>query len=219
MQGRPGAHWCNIWATGNGGDGSGAVTMTSGISLRAPGAILLISCYELGHQPLGAAWPRAFLERAGYAPDTLDLAVEPLNEARVRRARLAGIAVPMHTALRIGTRAAERIRELNPGCLIVFYGLYALLNQDYLLGPFAEAVLGGEFEGALVRIAERIEAGEDPRARCAAPPPPPPPPPPPALHPPAVPAPNPGSPPPLPRSVRPSRARRPPPAGYVEAGP
>src|SRR5437899_4765973 len=75
----------------------------------------------------------------------------------------------MHTALRIGTRAAERIRELNPGCLIVFYGLYALLNQDYLLGPFAEAVLGGEFEGALVRIAERIEAGEDPPARCAAP--------------------------------------------------
>src|SRR2546425_5724952 len=47
----------------------------------------------------------------------------------------------------------------NPGCLIVFYGLCALLNQDYLLGPFAEAVLGGEFEGALVRIAERIEAG------------------------------------------------------------
>src|SRR5437867_12132127 len=157
----------------NGGDGSGAVTMTSGISLRAPGAILLISCYELGHQPLGAAWPRAFLERAGYAPDTLDLAVEPLDEAKVRRARLAGIAVPMHTALRIGTRAAERIRELNPGCLIVFYGLYALLNQDYLLGPFAEAVLGGEFEGALVRIAERIEAGEDPRARCAAAPAPP----------------------------------------------
>src|SRR3989454_2400582 len=125
----------------------------------------LISCYELGHQPLGAAWPRAFLERAGYAPDTLDLAVEPLDEAKVRRARLAGIAVPMHTALRIGTRAAERIRELNPGCLIVFYGLYALLNQDYLLGPFAEAVLGGEFEGALVRIAERIEAGEAPAAQ------------------------------------------------------
>src|SRR5881396_2429994 len=162
MQGRPGAHWCNIRATGNGGDGSGAVTMTSGISLRAPGAILLISCYELGHQPLGAAWPRAFLERAGYAPDTLDLAVEPLDEAKVRRARLAGIAVPMHTALRIGTRAAERIRELNPGCLIVFYGLYALLNQDYLLGPFAEAVLGDSHEcpfelAAEHRLRERTE--------------------------------------------------------------
>src|SRR5213594_3028448 len=217
MQGRPGAHWCNIRATGNGGDGSGAVTMTSGISLRAPGAILLISCYELGHQPLGAAWPRAFLERAGYAPDTLDLAVEPLDEAKVRRARLAGIAVPMHTALRIGTRAAERIRELNPGCLIVFYGLYALLNQDYLLGPFAEAVLGGEFEGALVRIAERIEAGEDPRARCAAPPPPPPPPPPASLDRLAFPVPSRGSLPGLTRYVSLSRDGRLTPAGYVEA--
>ena len=217
MQGRPGAHWCNIRATGNGGDGSGAVTMTSGISLRAPGAILLISCYELGHQPLGAAWPRAFLERAGYAPDTLDLAVEPLDEAKVRRARLAGIAVPMHTALRIGTRAAERIRELNPGCLIVFYGLYALLNQDYLLGPFAEAVLGGEFEGALVRIAERIEAGEDPRARCAAPPPLPPPPPPASLDRLAFPVPSRGSLPGLTRYVSLSRDGRLTPAGYVEA--
>src|SRR2546427_9819350 len=118
MQGRPGAHWCNIRATGNGGDGSGAVTMTSGISLRAPGAILLISCYELGHQPLGAAWPRAFLERAGYAPDTLDLAVEPLDEAKVRRARPAGTAAPVQSALRTGTPRAGGIRQPHPGCFI-----------------------------------------------------------------------------------------------------
>src|SRR2546427_11851737 len=132
MQGRPGAHWCNIRATGNGGDGSGAVTMTSGISLRAPGAILLISCYELGHQPLGAAWPRAFLERAGYAPDTLDLAVEPLDEAKVRRAPLAGVSAPMHTALRGGARRAARIRHIHPGCVLVLYGLFALLCPDYI---------------------------------------------------------------------------------------
>ena len=42
---------------------------------RSQGAILLVSCYELGHQPLGLAWPKAFLERAGYAPDSLDLSV------------------------------------------------------------------------------------------------------------------------------------------------
>src|SRR3989475_824648 len=116
----------------NGGDGSGAVTMTSGISLRAPGAILLISCYELGHQPLGAAWPRAFLERAGYAPDTLDLAVEPLDEAKVRRAPLAGVSAPMHTALRGGARRAARIRHIHPGCVLVLYGLFALLCPDYI---------------------------------------------------------------------------------------
>src|SRR2546425_8212795 len=115
MQGRPGAHWCNIRATGNGGDGSGAVTMTSGISLRAPGAILLISCYELGHQPLGAAWPRAFLERAGYAPDTLDLAVEPLDEAKVRRAPLAGVFLPQPNAPPGGARAPGGIPPAHTG--------------------------------------------------------------------------------------------------------
>ena len=44
-------------------------------NLRLPGAILLISCYELGHQPLGAALPLAFLDRAGFAPAAMDIAV------------------------------------------------------------------------------------------------------------------------------------------------
>ncbi|HEU5262161.1 MAG TPA: CUAEP/CCAEP-tail radical SAM protein [Gemmatimonadales bacterium] len=127
--------------------------------MRAPGAVLLVSCYELGHQPLGLAWPKAFLEEAGYAPDTIDLAVEPLDEAKARRARFVGIAVPMHTALRLGVRAAERIRRVSPGCRIVFHGLYALLNADYLLEDLADAVLGGEAEGELVALARRLEAG------------------------------------------------------------
>ena len=38
------------------------------ITLREPGAILLVSCYELGHQPHGLAFPMAFLERQGFAP-------------------------------------------------------------------------------------------------------------------------------------------------------
>src|SRR5438445_9833911 len=125
--------------------------------LRERGALLLVSCYELGHQPLGIAWPRAFLERAGYAPDQLDLAVEPFDDRKATHARFAGIAVPMHTALRLGVRAAERIRNLNPGCFICFYGLYALLNADYLLAGVADAVIGGEFEGALVALVERLE--------------------------------------------------------------
>ncbi|MGH7333697.1 MAG: CUAEP/CCAEP-tail radical SAM (seleno)protein, partial [Candidatus Rokuibacteriota bacterium] len=47
--------------------------------MRGPGGILLIACYELGHQPLAVAWPAAFLERAGYAPAVLDLSVEPFD--------------------------------------------------------------------------------------------------------------------------------------------
>ena len=131
-------------------------------ALRAPGAILLMSCYELGHQPLGLAWPKAFLERAGYAPTTIDLAVEGLDEPTLRQARLIAIAVPMHTALRLGVRAAERIRRVNPACRIVFHGLYALLNAAYLLAHVADAVLGGETEVELVGLVQRLEAGTEP---------------------------------------------------------
>jgi radical SAM superfamily enzyme YgiQ (UPF0313 family) len=139
--------------------------MTTARSLRAPGAVLLISCYELGHQPLGLGWPKAFLERAGYSPDTIDLAVDPLDEAKVRRACLVGIAVPMHTALRLGVRAAERIRKYNPACRVVFYGLYALLNAPYLLKEVADAVLGGEFESELVALVERLERRQEAATR------------------------------------------------------
>jgi radical SAM superfamily enzyme YgiQ (UPF0313 family) len=127
-------------------------------SLRAPGGVLLVSCYELGHQPLGIAWPKAFLERAGYQPACCDLAVEPLDEAKVRRARVVAIAVPMHTALRLGVRAAERIRLLNPDSYILFHGVYALLNAAYL-GQGADAILGGEVETELVALVERLEQG------------------------------------------------------------
>ncbi|MBI4240774.1 MAG: radical SAM protein [Candidatus Rokubacteria bacterium] len=126
---------------------------------REPGAVLLVSCYELGHQPLGVASPLGFLERAGYAPGALDIAVERFDPDKIRRARFVGISVPMHTALRLGVRAAERIREVNPTCHICFYGLYAVLNADYLLDHVADSVIGGEFEGALVALVEDLEAG------------------------------------------------------------
>jgi len=41
--------------------------------MKERGAILLVACYELGHQPLAVAWPGAFLERAGYEPDVMDV--------------------------------------------------------------------------------------------------------------------------------------------------
>ncbi|HEY6060029.1 MAG TPA: cobalamin-dependent protein, partial [Gemmatimonadales bacterium] len=131
---------------------------------QGEGEVLLVSCYELGHQPLGTAWPAAFLERAGFRPAQLDLAVEPLDDDAVRRARFVGISVPMHTALRLGVRAAERIRKVNPDAFICFYGLYATLNARYLLGGCAAAVLGGELEQELVSLVRRVTGGDRPPA-------------------------------------------------------
>ncbi|HMF12908.1 MAG TPA: CUAEP/CCAEP-tail radical SAM protein [Gemmataceae bacterium] len=130
------------------------------MSMRTPGAVLLISCYELGHQPLGAASPLAFLERAGFAPDALDIAVQRFDLEKIARARFVGISVPMHTALRLGVRVAERVREINPAAAICFYGLYAALNADYLLEHGADYCIGGECESPLVALVQSLEAGK-----------------------------------------------------------
>src|SRR5258706_10369802 len=90
-------------------------------SLRRPGAILLVSTYELGHQPLAIASVHGFLARAGYDAEVLDISVEPFDSDRVRRAKFVAVSVPMHTALRLGVRVAERVRALNPDCHICFY--------------------------------------------------------------------------------------------------
>ena len=127
--------------------------------LRHPGAIMLVSCYELGHQPLGIAQPMGFLEQAGFAPASLDIAVENIDESAFQLARFVGISVPMHTALRLGVRVAELIRAMNPACHICFYGLYASINAEYLLHELADSVVGGEYEIPLVALVEALDRG------------------------------------------------------------
>ena len=129
------------------------------MDLRSRGSVLLVSCYELGHQPLGVALPLGFLQRAGFAPAAMDIAVEDLDQERVARAGFIGISVPMHTALRLGVRVAQRIRQINPTCHICFYGLYAALNADYLLQNGGDSCIGGECEAPLVALVESIESG------------------------------------------------------------
>jgi radical SAM superfamily enzyme YgiQ (UPF0313 family) len=127
------------------------------MSLRAPGSILLISCYELGHQPLGVALPLGFLSCAGFAPEVLDIAVDIFDDTKANRARFVGISVPMHTALRLGLRVVERIRAINPSALICCYGLYAALNADYLLEHGVDFCIGGECETPLVTLVEALD--------------------------------------------------------------
>jgi radical SAM superfamily enzyme YgiQ (UPF0313 family) len=130
--------------------------------------ILLLACYELGHQPLSLAGPVAFLRQGGYAATAVDLSLEPFPKQAVLEADLVGIAVPMHTALRLGVQAARRVRRINPEAHICFYGLYAWLNRDYLLGqdsvvngrPLADSVLSGEYEEPLLELAAAVLSGQ-----------------------------------------------------------
>ncbi len=128
------------------------------MNLQAPGAVLLISCYELGHQPLCLASPLGFLERAGFAPEAMDIAVDFFDTTKIEKARFVGISVPMHTALRLGIRVAERVREINPDAIVCFYGLYAALNASYLLEHGADYCIGGEMEAPLLALVEALQS-------------------------------------------------------------
>src|SRR4051794_19159255 len=127
--------------------------------MRGRGEVLLISTYELGHQPLALASPLAYLAREGYAPVAVDTSVEALTDETIARAQLVAISVPMHTALRLGVAMAERVRQVNPAAHICCYGLYALLNADYLRPQYADSVIGGEYEAPLLELAQRLESG------------------------------------------------------------
>lgn len=122
----------------------------------SPVHVLLLSTYELGHQPLGLARPAAHLAAAGHTIACTDLAVEPLDEHAVRGASLVAISVPMHTATRLAVPLAGRVRALNPAAHICFYGLYASPNAPTLLGRYADSVIGGELETPLVDLANRL---------------------------------------------------------------
>jgi radical SAM superfamily enzyme YgiQ (UPF0313 family) len=130
--------------------------------LTAPGAVLLVSCYELGHQPLNLASPLAQLRAAGFDPIAVDTSVAELDERTIRQARLVAISAPMHTALRLGAHVAERVRQVNPDAHICFYGLYATLNADHLLQQHCDSVISGEYEQALVDLAQALSRGENP---------------------------------------------------------
>jgi len=124
--------------------------------VRKPGDILIVSCYELGRQPVAAATALAELRRAGFEPSVLDVSVESVDEAALQRARLIAISVPMHTALRLGVRVAQRA---PPGAHVCFFGLYAELNAAHLLERHADAVIGGEADVPLRLLAEALERG------------------------------------------------------------
>ncbi len=122
--------------------------------------ILLVSTYEMGHQPLGLAAPAAALRAAGHEVRCLDLAVTPPDPDAIREAELIAVSAPMHTAARLGTEFARRARALNPDAKVAFFGLYATPLYDLLVpSGIADSVVGGEYEPGLVALAGGGKAG------------------------------------------------------------
>jgi radical SAM superfamily enzyme YgiQ (UPF0313 family) len=118
--------------------------------------IALISTYELGRQPFGLASPAAWLRKRGHQVTCLDLSRQALREGIVKDARLIAFYVPMHTATRLTLELLEPIRRSNPAAHLCAYGLYAPLAAESLRARGIESLFGGEFEQALVDLAEHL---------------------------------------------------------------
>lgn len=107
--------------------------------------VLLVSTYELGHQPLHLAAPAARLRQAGHEVVTADTSVEPWDAELADSADAVAFSVPMHTATRLAIAAAGTVRTRRPDVPIAFYGLYAQMGEDV-----ADDVFTGEYLDGLL---------------------------------------------------------------------
>lgn len=117
---------------------------------------VLISTYDLGHQPFGLASPAAWLKREGLEVECVDLARQKFDEQVVERADLIAFHLPMHTATRLAAPVIRKSRRLNPASRICAYGLYAPLNEVWLRSLGVDDVLGVESEAELSALARRV---------------------------------------------------------------
>lgn len=114
--------------------------------------VVLVSTYDLGHQPFGLASPAAWLRSEGHHVTTADLSREPFPEDAAQSADWVAFHLPMHTATRLAVPRIKAVGELNPAARICCYGLYAPVNREMLQTLGVTHVIGGEFEQALADL-------------------------------------------------------------------
>ena len=112
--------------------------------------VLIVSTYELGHQPVHAASPAAALQAAGHEVHALDLAVEMWDPDALDHIDALAFSVPMHTAMRIAVSAAQAARRTHPDVPICFYGLYGEMAPALDPSHPMDRALAGEYEPELV---------------------------------------------------------------------
>lgn len=125
--------------------------------------ILLVSTYELGHQPLHLASPAAALAAAGHQVRCSDTAVDPWRNDLLDDIDALALSVPMHTAMRLALGIADSARAVRPDLPVCLYGLYAAMGADANLARgLVDRVIAGEYEPELVAWADELAAGRTP---------------------------------------------------------
>jgi radical SAM superfamily enzyme YgiQ (UPF0313 family) len=112
--------------------------------------VLVVSTYELGHQPLSVATTTAALLAAGHQVRCADMAVGTLSAEDIDWAEGTALSVPMHTAMRLSLRVARTVRARRPGLPLCFFGLYAGTARGLMVTSPSDAVIAGEFEAGVV---------------------------------------------------------------------
>ena len=116
--------------------------------------LLLVSTYELGHQPLHVASPAAALRAAGHEVRAIDVSVEPWNPDLVKWAEGVAFSVPMHTAMRMAVALAASVRGERPELPLCYYGLYAAMGGASAFAAKADRSIVGEYEPGLLAWAD-----------------------------------------------------------------
>ena len=75
--------------------------------------VLVVSTYELGHQPLHAAAPAAALRARGHDVRVLDLSVDSWEPMVLDGVDKVVVSVPMHTAARLDRLLLPSIARPN----------------------------------------------------------------------------------------------------------
>lgn len=117
--------------------------------------VLLVSTYELGHQPLHVASPAARLHAAGHEVITRDVAVDSFEPTWLAEVDAVAISVPMHTAMRIAQELVPIIIATNPSAPIALYGLYAGMGDV----SGVSRVIVGEYEDSIVEWVASVDRG------------------------------------------------------------
>ena len=126
---------------------------------------MLLSTYELGHQPLSIAVPAAAFEAAGHSTRGVDLSVSDLTPDLLAWAEAVVISIPMHTATRLGREAVAAIRQSRPGVPVAWHGLYApVLAGSDLVGP-GDLLVAGEAIPVLLSWLDAHTARDGPDGR------------------------------------------------------
>jgi radical SAM superfamily enzyme YgiQ (UPF0313 family) len=121
--------------------------------------VLLVSTYELGHQPLGVAGPAAAIAAAGHDVEVIDASMSAVPDHAADGVDAVIFSVPMHTATELALEIAARFGARGGGTSrppFAFAGLYASVVESHPLLQPGDLLTSGDVVPALLSWLEDL---------------------------------------------------------------